>query len=152
MNKELIDMNVNRAIVSINDKFDYQEARRYLDAALNEVGSNKKLAYYDVLKRVINKLQYNVRGFSKKRRVKECFSNLLHFYGNEFPNIAYADVNPDSEIEMDLANSICCEVINAVGSFTKSMRALYIDFGLLTAVANNSKFLNEFMPMGSAFI
>ena len=147
MNKELIDLSVERAINAINNDFDFDCARNHIYKAFNEIGSNKKLAYYDVINRVLSQLHYNVRGFSKKSRVKECYSSLLKFIQVEFENIEYVDINPDSEMDMGLSNSICCDVVSNVGAFAKGMRQFYIDFGVLTALGNNKKYLDTYMPI-----
>ena len=147
MDKTKIDSNVEWAIRCMNEEYDFDKARRYIEAALLEVGSNKKIAYYDVLRNVLMKLHYNVRGFSKKGKVKESYNALLHYYADEFENICYAEIDADSEIEAGIVNSICCDITQNVGGFAKSMRQLYMDVGILTALANNNKYLNEYMPI-----
>jgi len=147
MNKEVIDLNVQRAISAINDSYDFSEGKLYLSKALDEVGSNKKLAYYDVLRNVLLKLHYNVRGFSKKHKVKECYKELLHFYQREFECIPFVEIDENSEIDMGLCNSICCDIVKNVGTFSNGMRQFYMDIGILTALGNNASFLNEFMPI-----
>lgn len=148
MEKSVIDLNVDRAVSSLNDSFDFNGAKTHILRALDEVGSNKKLAYYDVLRSVITKLHYNVRGISKKLKVKKCYSSLLHFYQTEFAEIAHAEINPDSTDEMMVCNSICCDIVNSVTSFMKGIRHLYMDLGIITSLINNKKYLNEFMPIG----
>lgn len=147
MDKAKIDANVEWAIRCMNEEYDFDKARRYIDAALLEVGSNKKIAYYDVLRNILINLRYSVRGFSKKSKIKVSYNALLHFYANEFDNIAYAEIDPDSELEQGIVNSICCDITKNVGSFATAMRQFYIDFGVFTAVANNNKFKNEYLPL-----
>ena len=147
MDKNKIDSNVEWAIRTMNEEYNFEKARHYIEDALLEVGSNKKLAYFDVLRNVLSKLHFSVRGFSKKAKVKESYNQLLHFYANEFEKICYAEIDPDSEMDASIANSICCDIVTNVAVFCKAMRQFYIDFGVVTAMAHNNKFLNEYMPI-----
>ena len=147
MDKNKIDSNVEWAIRTMNEEYDFEKARRYIEQALLEVGSNKKLAHYDVLRNVLVKLHFNVRGFSKKAKVKKSYNRLLHFYADEFENICYVEIDPNSEMDADIANSICCDIVNNVAGFSRGMRQLYMDIGIFTAMANNNKYLNEYMPI-----
>lgn len=147
MNKELIDRNVLTAIDIINKQYDFNAARQYINNALLEVGSNRKLAYYDVLRNILIKLFYDVRGFSKKAAVKSCYTNLLHYYQEEFVNIQFVDIDATNVDEMTIANSICVDMVNNIAKFAQGMRQFYVDVGFFTALGNNNKYMNEFMPI-----
>ncbi len=111
MNKEQIDLNVQKAIDSMNSTYSFTQSKVFIEEALRNTDGYKTIAYYDVLNRISAGVCFNVRGLANKKKVKENFTQLFEYISDKFASIVYLDIDADSEEECGVVNDICCTVV-----------------------------------------